>query len=192
MIELAPADPIAPEIALARANALEAGRQTEAALKAYSLVVDRYAKSEEAARAGLARARLLGKAGRHGEAAGELERLLGDLHAKESLKAAGAKPDALLAEWGWSLVDADKPAEADRVFGRLLAEHPDSSFATDARFNLAESANTRHDYAEVVKLLSPLAALKTGQDQGRRTQGAIPFGGCCRRCSIASGERRSS
>ena len=72
------------------------------------------------------------------------------------------KPDGLLAEWGWSLVDADKPAEADRVFGRLLKEHPDSPFAADARFNLAESANLQQNYAEVVRLLTPLATVKTG------------------------------
>ncbi len=64
----------------------------------------------------------------------------------------------LLAEWGFSLVDAEKPAEADRVFERLLKEHPDSPFAADARFNLAESANLRKNYADVIRFLGPLAA----------------------------------
>ena len=76
----------------------------------------------------------------------------------------------LLAEWGWSLVDADKPAEADRVFERLLKEHPDSPFAADARFNLAESANLRKNYAEVIRLLNPLAAPKAGD--GKNAAGA--------------------
>jgi TolA-binding protein len=161
-LALAPDDPIAPEVALAEAHALEGGSQTDAALKAYSLIQDRFAKSDQAAQARLARARLLGKSGRHGEASGELERLIADQPARESLQAAGVKADGLLAEWGWSLVDADKPADADRVFGRLLNEHPESPFAADARFNLAESANLQQNYAEVVQLLTPLATVKTG------------------------------
>ena len=85
-LALAPADPIAPEVALAEARALEDGHQTEAALKAYSVLEDRFAKSNQAAQAGLARARLLGKAGRHAEASGEFERLIGDQNARESLQ----------------------------------------------------------------------------------------------------------
>jgi cellulose synthase operon protein C len=160
-LALAPTDPIAPEVALAEARALENGSQTDAALKAYSAIQDRFAKSDQAAQAGLARARLLGKAGRHGEASGELERLISDPHRRESLQEVGVKTDALLAEWGWSLVDADKPAEADRAFARLLKEHPESPFGADARFNLAESANLKQNYLEVVRLLTPLATVKT-------------------------------
>ncbi len=79
---------------------------------------------------------------------------------RDSLARAGATTDVLLAEWGWSLVNASKPAEADRVFSRLLREHPESPYAADARFNLAESANQAHNSAEVVRLLSPLAVKK--------------------------------
>ncbi len=68
----------------------------------------------------------------------------------------------MLAEWGWSLIDAEKPAEADRVFARLLKEHADSPYAVDARFNLAESANLAHNHAEVIRLLAPLATQKPG------------------------------
>jgi cellulose synthase operon protein C len=159
-LELAPDDGAAAEVALAQGRVLEDGRQTDAALKAYSVVQERYAKSDQAALAGLSRARLLNTAGRHREASGEYERLIADERARECLAKAGAKPDGLLAEWGWSLVDAEKPAEADRVFGRLLKEHPDGPFAVDARFNLAESANLLHNYAEVVRLLAPLAEQK--------------------------------
>jgi cellulose synthase operon protein C len=177
-LELAPDDPAAAAVALAQGRVLEDGRQTDAALKAYSLVQDRYAKSDQAALASLARARLLGKASRHREASGEYERLIGDELARDGLAKAGAKVDGLLAEWGWTLVDAEKPAEADRVFGRLLKEHPDSPFAVDARFNLAESANLAHNYAEVVRLLAPLATQKseagknasTGQTNSKKTE----------------------
>ncbi len=161
-LELAPDEPAAAAVALAHGHSLEDGRETDAALKAYSLVQNRYPKSNQAALASLSRARLLVKAGRHGEASGELERLIGDEHARDCLTKAGVKLDGLLAEWGWSLIDAEKPADADRVFGRLLKDHPDSPFAADARFNLAESANLERNYAEVVRLLTPLAALEPG------------------------------
>ena len=52
-LELAPAGPAAAEVALAHARALELGRDTDAALKAYSRLRDRYETSKEAALAGL-------------------------------------------------------------------------------------------------------------------------------------------
>ena len=45
VLELAPADPIAPEVALAQGRALEADKQLDAALKSYSLVLEKFAKS---------------------------------------------------------------------------------------------------------------------------------------------------
>jgi TolA-binding protein len=156
VLDLAPDDPIAPEIALAHGRALEASRQTEAALKAYALVVERFAKSDQAAPAGIAHARLLDKAGRPADAARSFERLLGDPDRRQQLQGAGLPADALLADWGRALLDSDKPAEADRVFTRLLDEYPHSPFAATARFNLAESANLAHNHAEVVRLLAPL------------------------------------
>ena len=85
----------------------------------------RFAGRDEGPRAALARARLLAKLGRHEPAAEEYERLLDDAPrcAMPSPKI-GATPDALLAELGWSLVDASKSAEADRVFARLLKDYP--------------------------------------------------------------------
>jgi TolA-binding protein len=160
VLELAPADPAAAEVALARARALEGANRPEEALTAYKTAADRFAKRAEGPRAALAWARLLAKLGRHGPAVAEYERILSDLHAREALRKIGATPDALLAELGWSLVDASKPEEADRVFARLLKEHPTSPHAADSRFNLAESANQARDYAEVVRLLAPLAAAR--------------------------------
>ena len=159
-LELAPDDPTAPAVALAQGQVLEDGHQTDAALQAYARIPDRYASSSTAVLARLARARLLSKAERHNEASGEYERLIGDEHAREHLAKAGARPDNLLAEWGWSLIDAEKPAEADRVFARLLKEYADSPYAVDARFNLAESANLARNHSEVIRLLAPLATQK--------------------------------
>jgi len=165
VLDLAPDDPMAPEIALARGRALEASQQTATALKAYSLVLERFPKSSQAAQAGLAHARLLDKAGRPADAARSFERLLGDKSAREHLGGAGLPPDTIMAEWGRVLLDAEKPAEADRVFTRLLDEYPSSLFAAEARFNLAESANLSHNHAEVVRLLTPLAVKKPAAPQ---------------------------
>ncbi len=164
VLELAPGDPTSAEIAMARARSLESARKPDDALAAYALAEQKFPKTEPGLRAALARARLLAKLGRNSDAAGVFERLSADPETRESLARAGATADVLLAEWGWSLVNASKPADADRVFSRLLKEHPDSAYAADARFNLAESANQAHDSAEVIRLLSPLAARKTAED----------------------------
>ena len=168
-LELAPGDPIAPELALARGRALEAAGQADKALEAYALAADRFAQSDRGPQAALARARLLAKLGRHGDAAQAFERLGADAQAREAVAKAGTPSDALLAEWGWSLVDAAKPAAADTVFARLLNEHPESPFAIDARFNLAESAHLAGNPAEVIRLLAPLAARKPTGSRPSRT-----------------------
>src|SRR5262249_5661514 len=130
--ELAPDDPIAPQMAFAQGRALEAGNQAEAALKVYARTAQRFAGSDQGLRAALARARLLTKLGRFAEAAGVWEGLLNDPHAQARLRPAGASVDALLAEWGWALVDAGRLAEADRAFTRLLKDYPGSPYAADA------------------------------------------------------------
>jgi cellulose synthase operon protein C len=165
VLELAPGDPASAEIALARARSLESASKSDDALAAYALAEQKFAKTEYGHRAALARARLLSRLGKNAEAAAAFERLMADPDARDPLAKAGATADVLLAEWGWSLIDASKPADADRVFSRLLKEHPESPYAADARFNLAESANQAHDAAEVIRLLSPLAARKPAEDR---------------------------
>jgi cellulose synthase operon protein C len=160
MLELAPTDPMAPEVALARARALEADKQVDAAIKAYSVILEKFPKSNQGPQAALAQARLFAQADRTDEAVRAFERVADDQTVRESLQSAGITPDAVLSEWGWVLVDADKPADSDRVFARLLKEYPNSPHAADARFNLAESANLARNYAEVVRLLTPLTAAK--------------------------------
>ncbi|HEX8200605.1 MAG TPA: tetratricopeptide repeat protein, partial [Isosphaeraceae bacterium] len=148
-----PADPLAPEAALALGRARQEADQLDAALAAYALVLDRYAEADQAAPAALARARLLAKAGRPAEAAAAFERLLDA--APDHL---AAPRDTLLAERGWALLDADQAAEADPLFRRLLEEHPDSPHAADARLILAESAFAEKKYDDVARLLEPLTA----------------------------------
>jgi cellulose synthase operon protein C len=160
VLEMAPGDPLAPEMALARAGSLEAADRPDDALKTYEDAAGRFATRAEGPRAALARARLLAKLGRNEPAAAEYERLLNDPRARSALAKSGATADVLLVEQGWALVDASKPADADRVFARLLMEFPESPHAADARFNLAESANQAHHYAEVIRLLAPMTAGK--------------------------------
>jgi TolA-binding protein len=161
ILELAPNDPVASRIALERGRSLETGRESDAALDAYSQVIERFGNSEQALLARLARARLLAKLGRNKEAATEYNRFFAGTKAQaQSILATGGLPeDAVLAEWGWALLDAQQPAEADRVFTRLIQDHPQSRYAAEARFNLAESANEARDFGKVVQLLTPLAAL---------------------------------
>lgn len=157
-LEVSPGDPSAPTLALDRARALEASNRPEDALAAYSDAAARFAGRAEAPRAALARARLLARLGRHEDAASAYARLISDRAAVDALARDGATVDVLLAEQGWALVDAARPVDADRVFQRLLADHPASPHAAEARFNLAESANQARNYAEVVRLLAPVFA----------------------------------
>ena len=141
VLELAPNDPIAPEMALARAHALESANRADDALDRLCRGRDQFAGRDE----GPARHRRMRGCWRSsagtGNAADEYERLVDDPRARDPLAKAGATPDVLLAEMGWALFDASKTADADRVFTRLLKDYPDSPHAADARFNLAESAN---------------------------------------------------
>jgi TolA-binding protein len=186
ILELAPNDPIASQIALERARSLESARESASALDAYSQVIKRFSDSDQAASAILARARLMAKLGRNKDAGAEFDQFFAKSKAPAILANAGLSEDSVLAEWGWTLIDAKEPAQADRVFARLLEKHPESPYAADARFNLAESANEAHDYAKVVNLLSPLVASgladpkigavsdKSPDDHSKRSDGNEP------------------
>ncbi len=161
LAKLAPDDRLAQEIALAQGRALEASNQSTAALEVYTSILKRFPNSDQAPLAGVSLARLLTKAGRFSEAGRVFEGLIADQPARSRLERSGTTVDTLLADWGWGLVDAEKTSEADQVFSRLLKEFPTSPHAGDARFNLAESANLSRNYAEVIRLLTPLSRLKT-------------------------------
>ena len=113
----------------------------------------RIPKPPQAGPASLALARGRVRAGQFEAAATAFETVVRD-HADDS----GEPVDVVLSEWGWSLVDAGKPGDADAVFERLLKESPDSPRAADARFNLAESAYAAKDYGRVATLLAPVVA----------------------------------
>ncbi len=160
------------QVALTLAAAFESAGQVDQALKAYD---DLLKRDPTLAPAALARARLLARAGRHGEAAHAYEQIT-ERFADPKTLPAEIDPAAILAESAYALLDAQKPDDADRVFARILKEHPQSPQALDARFNLAESANQKGDFAEVVRLLEPVAdsapsapgAKPPAPDQSRR------------------------
>ncbi len=173
--ELAGNEPIAAQIALAQAQAHEANRQTDAALEAYAATARDFPQSDQASLALLASARLLAKSGRHQQAAQAFERLNTNEAAHQRLGSAGVSRDTLLIEWAYALLDAAKPAEADRIFEQVLREFPDGRMTDDARFNLAESANQKRRFADVLRLLEPLAARKDVKQESARLMPAMLY-----------------
>jgi TolA-binding protein len=152
-LKIAVDDPTASEDALALARALEAGGQTDEALAAFAWVARQFAQSDQAGPALLARARLLVKTKHPEEAARAFA-----AYVEHPPKGQTDSLDTALAEWAWALLDADKVAEADEVFARLLRDFPKSPRAADARLNLAESAYQAQKYDEVIRLLEPVVA----------------------------------
>jgi TolA-binding protein len=156
-VDARPDDPLAPEASLARGRAFEAAGKAEDALSTYAHTSETYPKSDAAPLAAVARARYKARLKRPAEAATAYEAFLKDFPDYAPKDGAPGR-DAVLAELGWALTDAEKPEQADAAFTRLLSEFPDSPFAADARFNLAESAHQAKDHEEVIKLLTPLVA----------------------------------
>lgn len=158
LLGAAPKDPLAPEATLALARAAEESNDNDAALEAYRRAAEKYPKIERVtAAAQLGRARLLGRLGHHEEAAAVFEAYL---KAHPTTPERGEPTDAVLAEFGWSLLDADKQAESAAVFRRLLDEHPTSPHAAEARVALAEAAHEAHQLDEAQKLLEAVVAAK--------------------------------
>ncbi len=156
------------------AAAFETAGESDQALATYDAILKRDPGQIPAA---LARARLLARIGRHANAALAYAAIDSRLTKTNALPA-DLDPGTLLAEWAYALIDAQKPDEADRVLTRILKDRPESAQALDARFNLAESANQRGDFAEVVRLLEPVAAApreKTSSPEQTRRRAAILF-----------------
>ena len=122
--------PNAPEAALARGRALdEAGQADRGDRGLCPGARSDIPRPRRRPRPTLARARLLAKAKHPAEAADAFARV----PRRPPQGRPRARADVVLAEWGWALLDADKPAEADKAFARLLDEFPDSPRADDAR-----------------------------------------------------------
>ena len=125
LVALAPDGPLAAEASLDRAQALEAGEKYEDALESYAATAKQYSRTDQAAPASLARARLLLRLKRPADAALAFEAFVGDDPKSEGL-------DVVLADWGWALLDAKNVEKADEVFNRLLEDFPKALAATRA------------------------------------------------------------
>lgn len=155
-LEASADDPMAPQVALDRAAALQDAKKTDAAVAAYAQVADRYPKSDQALRARFIRAGLLARTGHPDQAVTDYMMLLFDRGRRTRLAALGESPDGLFAALGWALADSQQIEESDRIFAALLESYPSSPRAIDARFNLAESASQARNLPEVLRLLQPL------------------------------------
>lgn len=174
LIELAPEGPLAADAALAQARALDAAGRTDEALAAYDRIIGGDPQGGRAAAATLAKARLLDRTGRPGEAADLFGRYLTD---HPGPAAEGDEPtDAVLADWGWALLDADRREEAVAAFDRLLNGHPQSPRGDDARVVLAESAHAAGELDRAEELLAPLVAEGSQADPALRQSALFRLG----------------
>jgi tetratricopeptide (TPR) repeat protein len=148
-----PEEPLAGEIALARARALESAGKVDEAVVAYEKAAAGV-PAGDAGSATLAKARLLAESRRPAEAAEAYAAWL----AAHPKGVDGVSTDDVLADWAWALGDAGKAAESDAAFGRLLEHASDGPRSADARVNLAETAFKARDYARVKELLAPVVA----------------------------------
>lgn len=151
----APALALAADALLGRARALDESGKPEEALQAYELLLANYKTSAATPAGALARARLLGRLDRPADAADAFAAYLRDYPQPPP---GGEPSDAILAERGWALLDADKHPDAEIVFRRLLDEHPNSPRAADARVALAESAQREGKLDDADALLTPVVA----------------------------------
>jgi TolA-binding protein len=157
LIQGAPDDPLAADAALARARALADLGRTDEALAVYTQASDQYVakRPRVAAMARLARGRLLARLGRHAEAADTLAAYLKD----HPTPVEGGEPtESVLADLGWSCLEAGRDGEAEAAFNRLLKEFPDSPRTADARVALAERDQAAGRLDEAMRRIEPLLA----------------------------------
>lgn len=147
-----PRGELAGEAAYMSGWSLEKAGQVDPALLAYQEAVGFYTGTPHAAKAALARARLLARSDRTKEAVPAYQAAL---RLREVGQAAPA--DVVLAELARVQIAAGELAAADETFRVLLAEHPESNLASDARLHLAESAYRGKNLDEARRLLEPLA-----------------------------------
>jgi TolA-binding protein len=165
-----PDDPRAADASLALARALDEAGRTDEAIAAYDAIRSGDKPPELASRAEVAEARLLDRLGQAALATeGQLESGRERLRQAASLYDAtlvrklpaggGVEPaDVVLAELGWTRLDAGEPEAAAKAFERILAEFPGSPRAADARVVLADAAAAAGEHERVETLLEPVVA----------------------------------
>lgn len=174
LLEKFPDDPLAPEAALARGQALEKLNQSDGALTMYRMVIDKYADSREMPQALWKAARLHDRLEQEQQAI-ELYRTLVEKHAEFT------DLDAALYHWAWAEHDLNHAAECESVFTRLHQNYPISRYWADATYRLAERALIDKRFDETQRLLEKL--LESSTDAGMQTHGLYLQG----RLAIARG-----
>lgn len=132
VVEKASKHETAPEAGFKIGECLLNLKKEEEAAKAFSEAFSRFQPARRAFLAGVQAARVYVK--------------LGDVESADATYAAVdkayptiAEHDLVLNEWALLLYEAEDYERSDALFTRLVKEHADSTFADNARFNLAES-----------------------------------------------------
>ncbi len=154
LLDESPDSDIAAEASFGLARAFAAEHKNERAAGQFERTWKTYPKTEAGRTSLLAFARLLADQKRPDDAARAFERYMIDYADASKSSDAPDERAAVLADWGWTLVDANRVADADRVFTRLLDQYPRAARAAEARLNLAETAFQRKQYDETARLLA--------------------------------------
>ncbi len=129
---------LVPEALYARGVALHLAGHSEEAVQELSAVGEKFPESPEAAEAALAVARILHEQQRDADADKAYEQAFKRL-AKLPAPKRPYRLDELLREWAALNVQAQRYQRADQVFRLLLEKTPESPWADEARYSLAES-----------------------------------------------------
>mgnify|MGYP002622858727 CR=1 FL=1 len=151
LLEQHPDSPRVVEAVLARARALEANQQWNAAIATYELVLEKYPVSEHAADAQFYAALLHMRLKQHDEAVKKFGNVV------EQYPDFARRDEALYHE-AWELIELQRVAEADALFQRLVSEHSESRYWADAAYRLAERAVQAGRDEEAIGLLDQIIA----------------------------------
>lgn len=174
VVEAAPNDlDHAPEAAFMLGQALEKDEQLKLAATKYADAFTKFAPRQPAAAgdekkrplkfpflAGLQAARLQERLEQPQESHTAYEQLLSKFPDAETL-------DQLLDEWALMNLRADRFAQSDDVFRRLIKERPESELADNAQLSLAESAFIAGRLAEAKKSFQELSTSKKSDPEVR-------------------------
>jgi TolA-binding protein len=150
-----PAPPeLAAEAAYMEGWALEKAGQVDRALAAYTRAADAYADRPQGPASALARAQLLARSGRSGDAADALAGLL-EKHPNGLDERTPAA--VLLAELARAQEQAGRAGDSRATYQRLLNEAPRGAAAAEARLALGEEAAKQQRYDEARALLEAIA-----------------------------------
>ncbi len=161
-----PPKALAAEAAFARAMALHESGSSEAAAKALLRVAHQYAGTHRAVEAAQAAGRILARLGQTDQADSAYELAHAQLLKLPPDQRNGL--DDLLREWAALNVSAERYARAGQVFRLLVQEAPDSRWADEARYALAENDLLAGRLDEAAGQFAQLAAKSDAAPDVRR------------------------